>query len=349
MKDPKSNPFSVDFGREPKELIPRSKMMSELIDAFTAEEPSSHVSLSTGVRGSGKTVFMTTVKNRLQEERDWVVIELNPTRDLLEGLVAKLNEEKKLKNIFNAAKLNLSAFGFGAQIEGAEPIRDIEVALSRMLKSMQKHGKKTLVTIDEVSNTPQMRVFASAFQILLRENLPIFLIMTGLFENIRALQDEKNLTFLYRAPRIVLEPLNIGRMTESYARVFEIEQEEALKMARETKGYSFAFQVLGFFSWKYWGDKQRIHEEYKQYLEEYVYEKIWQELSREDRKVLYGIACTPGGEVKNIREKLHMTSNQFTPYRTRLIRKGIISGEVYGVVKFELPLFDQFVLENGDL
>lgn len=44
-----------------------------------------------------------------------------------------------------------------------------------------------------------------------------------------------------------------------------------------------------------------------------------------------------------------MTSNQFTPYRTRLIRKGIISGEVYGVVKFELPLFDQFVLENGDL
>ena len=170
--------------------------------------------------------------------------------------------------------------------------------------------------------------------------------MTGLYENVRALQDQKTLTFLYRAPRIALTPLNIGRMTDSYARIFGLSPESALEMAKKTKGYSFAFQVLGYFTWEYRNDPTRIHSEYKQYLEEYVYEKIWQELSSQDQRVLYGIAKTPDGSVAAIREVLHMSSNEFTPYRSRLIRKGIINGDVYGVVRFELPLFDSFVLEN---
>ena len=62
--------------------------------------------------------------------------------------------------------------------------------------------------------------------------------------------------------------------------------------------------------------------------------------------VLYGIASTPGGSVSSIREFLQMSSNRFTPYRTRLIRKGIINGDVYGVIRFELPLFEDYVLEN---
>ena len=344
----RSNPFSMDFGRMPYEMIPRSRVMGELLESFLAEQPTKHISLITGVRGSGKTVFMDAVCREFQQKKDWVVIELNPSRDLLEGFAAKLNEAKGLRQIFNAAKINLSAFGIGAQIEGAEPIRDIEVALSRMLKSLAKHHKNVLISIDEASNTPQMRVFASAFQILLRQDLPVFLLMTGLYENIRALQDEKNLTFLYRAPRISLEPLNIGRMTDSYARIFEISQDQALQMARQTKGYSFAFQVLGYFTWVYRNDPEKIHAEYKQYLEEYVYEKIWEELSGEDRRVLYAIACTPGGEVANVRKHLNMSSNQFTPYRTRLIRKGLINGDIYGIVRFELPLFDRFVIENGE-
>lgn len=346
MAKSKSNPFTLDFGREPYEMIPRSLLMSNLIGSFGEEQPSTHISIITGVRGSGKTVFMTSVCKHFQKQKDWIVVELNPDRDLLENFAAKLSGESTLKEIFKASKINLSAFGLGLQIDGAEPERDIEVALTRMLSSLKKHHKKVLVAIDEVSSTPSMKVFASAFQIFLRNDLPLFLLMTGLYENIRLLQDQKTLTFLYRAPRIALTPLNIGRMAESYARIFEISSESALDMARKTKGYSFAFQVLGYFTWEYRNDPSRVHSEYKQYLEEYVYEKIWQELSAEDQRVLYAIAKTPGGRVASIRDFLQMDNNRFTPYRTRLIRKGIISGDTYGVVQFELPLFDSFVLEN---
>lgn len=348
MSTVSSNPFTLNFGREPAEMIPRSVLMSDLIRSFTDEPANMHISIITGVRGSGKTVFMTSVCKHFKEEKDWVVVELNPERDLLANFASKLSEEKKLKGIFSSAKLNFSAFGLGVQVEGNEPVRDIEVVVSGMLESIKKKHKKVLIAIDEAANTSSMKVFASAFQIFLRQELPVFLLMTGLYENIRALQDQKTLTFLYRALRIALTPLNLGRMTESYARIFGMTQDEALDMARKTKGYSFAFQVLGFFTWKYRNDPARIHSEYKQYLEEYVYEKIWQELSAEDQRVLYGIAKNPGGEISVIRKFLCLSSNRFTPYRTRLIRKGVINGDVYGIVRFELPLFDAFVLEHYD-
>ena len=41
-----------------------------------------------------------------------------------------------------------------------------------------------------------------------------------------------------------------------------------------------------------------------------------------------------------------MEKIQFNPYRSRLIRKGLIDGEEYGYVYFTLPLFEQFVIEN---
>lgn len=346
METGRKNPFTLDFGREPYEMIPRSVLMTELVQTFTDEFPSRHITIITGVRGSGKTVFMTSVCKRFQKEKNWIVVELNPERDLLQNFAAKLIGEKRLRDIFISAKINLSAFGLGLQIEGTEPERDIEVAISRMLASLKKHHIRVLIAIDEAVGSPSMKVFASAFQIFLRQDLPLFLLMTGLYENIRALQNQKTLTFLYRAPRISLAPLNIGRMADSYARIFGIQQEQALEMARETKGYSFAFQVLGYFTWEYRNDPVRIRQEYKQYLEEYVYEKIWQELSAEDQRVLFGIANTRGGNVASIRNTLNMTSNSFTPYRTRLIRKGIINGDTYGIVRFELPLFDEFVLEN---
>lgn len=54
-----------------------------------------------------------------------------------------------------------------------------------------------------------MQAFASAFQIFIRQDLPLYLLMTGLYENINNLQNEDNTTFLYRAPKVELKSLNI--------------------------------------------------------------------------------------------------------------------------------------------
>ena len=56
-------------------------------------------------------------------------------------------------------------------------------------------------------------------------------------------------------------------------------KDEALQMAKETKGYPFAFQVLGYLCWRNEAEWTEVLPEYSQYLEEYVYEKLWSELS----------------------------------------------------------------------
>lgn len=236
------NPYTVIFGKEPSQIISRSAQASLIIDTFCSDPPVQQIYMITGVRGSGKTVFMTEVSKKIRQMEEWIVIELNPERDLLNSLAAKLSSENVLAQIFQKAKINLSFFGFGLEIAGTAPVTDIETALTKMLESLKKHGKKILITIDEVTSSPEMRVFASAFQIFIRQELPLFLLMTGLYENINELQNERSLTFLYRAPKLELKPLNIGTIANNYRQTFRIDEESALRMAKLTRGYSFACQ-----------------------------------------------------------------------------------------------------------
>ncbi|MFQ6824788.1 MAG: hypothetical protein ACLRTZ_15885 [Agathobacter sp.] len=106
------------------------------------------------------------------------------------------------------------------------------------------------VLFDEMTNSEYMKVFAGAFQIFVRQELPVFLLGTGLYENIEELQNEKSLTFLYRAPKIQLKPLNNVAIINKYKTIFNISAEQASQMTGLTKGYPFAFQVLGYLKWR---------------------------------------------------------------------------------------------------
>lgn len=345
----RKNPYTLTFGKEPGQLIRRYAQSEQVVSSFLDEPRSQQVFMITGIRGSGKTVFMTEASRIIAKEKDWIVVELNPKQDLLTSLASKLSSENELARIFQSADINLSLFGFGLKAKGAAPISDIETALQKMLLSLKKRGKSLLITIDEVTNTSQMRTFAAAFQIFIRQDLPVCLLMTGLYENINALQNEDSLTFLHRAPKIELGPLNIGTIAEDYQSVLQLSEADGLEMARLTKGYSFAFQVLGYFTWENPNDSQRAMSQSRQYLDEYAYDKIWAELSRKDREVLRAIAQTESGKVSEIREKLDMSNNEFNPYRRRLIQKGVIAGDERGYVRLLLPFFDRFVLANFEV
>ncbi|MDO4842452.1 MAG: hypothetical protein Q3982_07245 [Phoenicibacter congonensis] len=341
------NPYTLTFGKEPVEYIKRITEEHQIFEDFLSPNPSQQVYMISGVRGCGKTVFMTDVSQELGKDKDWIVVDLNSNKpDLMQEAAAYLSSIQSLAQIFQSAKLNFSLFGFGLEVSNAAPIADIQVALERMIEQLAKHHKKILFTIDEVTVSPQIKSFTFAIQQMLRKNAPVFLLMTGLYQNISDLQNEKNLTFLYRAPKIILSPLNIGAMADNYRRNIKLTPDDAREMARLTKGYSFAFQVVGYFLWKDPGDFTNAIRQSKQYLEEQSYEKIWSELSAKDREVAGAIAKCPSGSIREIKEFLHIEQNELNPYRTRLIRKGIVDGSVRGYLTFSLPFFYDFVLDN---
>ena len=340
-----SNPFTLSFGKKPVQFISRITQTNEIVENFGAEVPSNQIYMLTGVRGSGKTVMMTTVSNIMQEEGDWIVIELNPVRDLLQSLAAKLYGIPELHALFLKAKLDFSAFGLRVSVENAAPVTDIENAVGLMLQELKRAGKRLLITIDEVSNSEKIRVFASSFQIFLRQDYPVFLLMTGLYDNLYDLQNDKSLTFLYRAPKIILDPLNYTAVKKHYMDIFQLSEQDAEHMAVLTKGYPFAFQVLGYLYWEN-RDRMTIDEvlpEYDQYLEEYVYSKIWSEMSELDQKIVYEMSVTGATKIQDIRKQLGMKSELFSVYRDRLKRKGVVDAKQYGYLTLALPRFEEFV------
>jgi hypothetical protein len=264
---------------------------------------------------------------------------------MLTSLAAKLCSRPELFALFVEAKLNFSLLGFGVEVKNAAPISDIETALARMLGVIRAAGKKLLVTVDEAANNPNVRVFASTFQIFMRQEYPVFLLMTGIYDNIHNLQNEKTLTFLYRAPKITLGALNLTSIRLQYAKIFGISMKEAGRMADLTMGYPFAFQVLGYLYWNSRDAKtlDEVLPEYDRYLEEYVYSKIWSELSETDKQIVAVMASTGKTKVGEIREEVAMKPEKFSVYRERLKRKGVIDTSRYGAVTFALPRFDVFV------
>ena len=343
------NPYSLVFGREPDQFITRDEAARAIIDTFSADTPSQQAYMITGIRGSGKTVFLTSLSDHFKADKNWVCVELGTQRDMLSGLAAKLASQDTLAAIFRSAKINLSLFGFGLEVSGTAPIADVESALEKMLASMARHGKKLLICVDEVVTSDYLRAFCSAFQIFVREKLPVFLLMTGLYENIETLRNTPNLTFLYRATRVSMDPLSRFSIADSYQRMFSLSRESALEMASWTKGYSFACQVLGYYTWEHGGDPELAYADAYQYLAEYSYIKIWSDLSSRDRDLAEAIARSENNQNKEIRELLGWTSNQYNPYRMRLIRKGLVDGQAYGHVFFVLPEFGRFVLEYSAL
>lgn len=343
-----NNPFTLSFGKKPLQYISRIPQTAEIIENFTAEQPSNQIYMITGVRGAGKTVMMTSIAAEIRKRENWIALELNPNRDILQSLAAKLYGLPEMHPAFLQAKLDFSAFGLGLSLENAVPVTDIESAIELMLAEIKKRNKRLLITVDEVTNCEHIRTFSSSFQIFLRQEYPIFLLMTGLFENIYDLQNEKSLTFLYRAPKIVLGALNFTAVRKKYMDVFGLDMEAANEMAGLTRGYPFAFQVLGYL---YWEDRdggtiEGILPEYDQYLAEYVYDKIWSELSELDRKILAGMAESGETRVKEIRERTGMKSSLFSVYRDRLKRKGVLDTGKYGEISFALPRFAEFVMSQ---
>lgn len=349
----KKNPFSLSFGRIPPEYIVRSNVIERVVETFMNDPVTVQNYIITGVRGSGKTVTMTAICDRFKETPNWHVIKISPLDDILKVLL------KQLQTICGYLHITKSVFNIGIpsllniSVEKDASVElDINTQIDSLLEKLSNKNQNILVSIDEITDTTQMRKFSSALQMFITNNRPIYFIGTGLFEEIDKLKNIPNLTFLYRTPKLQMTPLNIIAMAQAYQRSFKISEGQAHTMANMTKGYSYAFQVLGYLYWDI-EDKtfpsQLLLNQFDMQLADASYSKLWMDLSDGDRTVVLSIAQNEGGKTKNIASYANMDGNKFNQYRRRLKDHGIIDVSQYGKVSFALPRFKEFVLTYGVL
>lgn len=100
------NPFTLSFGKKPLQYISRISQTNQIVETFRSENPVNQLFMITGVRGSGKTVMMTNIVSEIKKDEEWLTVELNPTRDMLQSLAAKIYSMPQMNKIFVNAKLD---------------------------------------------------------------------------------------------------------------------------------------------------------------------------------------------------------------------------------------------------
>ena len=352
------NPFTTTFSKTPEYTYIETEGSREIIENFSYESPSEAVYKITGVRGSGKTVILAKVEEAYKTEENrkngWIVCRLSPARDMLQQFAALLHKENIIKEKPQSLSISVSANilgtggGIGYAASENNHFFDIGVEISEMLSICAGNGQKILIGIDEVSRTPEMIAFASEFGTWLRAGYPVYMVCTGLYENIQELSNVKNLTFFRRASTIKTGPLNMVRMSETYKSKLQIDSEMAKELAAVTRGYAYAFQELGVLYFKKSNEEtlDDILQSLKTELFSYSYEKIWEELSEEDRRLARTLKDKPEYKREEILAELGAKSANYSVYRDRLFKRGIITIR-RAHISLALPYFGEYIKEYG--
>lgn len=339
------NPYVISFGRIPTQYISRAVLIDSIVETLDSDIVEEQAFKLTGIRGTGKTVTLTAIEKKILEDDNWIVVRLKSGSSLTEDLVAKLYSAVPLITSFVDAELNLSKFGIGLNIKKKSPVASIDFALEKILGQLKKKDKKVLITIDEARKTDSLVDFIQEFQILIRSDLPIYLIAAGLYEDIESIENTDGLTFFLRATKYEMTPLNMTMMRSDYEKTLGVSREVASEMAVITKGYPFAYQALGKFMWDCVEDHvtEEVLALLDEALAEKVYNKIWSELAPNDKYFLQFLSKKdkmPVSELLSITGKKH---NEWSEPRKRLSEKGIIDVKTRGEIAIRLPRLKEFV------
>ncbi len=340
------NPFRLDFGAKLKLYIPRAEDEETILNTFLAEEPPTHLYMVIGARGMGKTVLMTSISQEIAGEKNWIHIDLS-SDNTMDDFIAELEDKCASKFPKIGISVNVKAIEIEVSSKEAK-YSTIKLELNKIIEKIKKNNIRLLITIDEAMNSGPMREFATYFQQCLRKEYPVFVIMTGLYKNIRALENNKSLTFLRRAEKINLSPLDSYRIASEYKDNLNMKFDDAIVAADLINGYSYAFQMLGYLLFK--DNKVAIDDEIcselKYALYEKSYDKIWEELSPKEQKMCREIAKSEDdATAAEVKASMELDDNNFSSYRMNLIKSGIVLGNTArGMLRFSLPFFKEYVL-----
>ena len=358
----KIDPFTRTPGLAGKAYIDTG-IADTIIANFKSDESDKHVYKITGLRGSGKSVEYGKVMKNLKEEKNWLVYNLSAAGDTVSTLLTLLGGEKCLgvkdKTIEKSFSASLGGNILGASGEGSVKVTNTqnnnkyqnsdEAAIIKLIEAANKKKYKVLVGIDDISKTEDTVKLLSIIGSMIVVGAELYLIVTGLSENIEEFSTEKNLTFFKRADSIEATALNKYDIVNMYQTLLKIDAFEARKIEQITNGYAYAYQVLGslYFSKKKEETLDDLIPAFENIMFKDSYDMIWQKLTEGEKEMVRCICRTKDGKIDDVKAIMNNPSS-YNTFRIKLINKHLVNGSKRGYLKINLPRFDSFVELWGD-
>lgn len=362
------NPFTPGFGRSPAILAGRSAALAEFDAALRGELPEQRAMLISGARGIGKTVLLSEFEAKAHEA-GWSVLLLHTgssslSEELRATAVARLRE---LDPDAVASRLTAAgASGFSASrtvtdryADQDEPLGDL---LDRLAVLAAREGHGVMIALDEVQSVDrgQLHEISQHIQDLMRHHGQVVFVAAGIRSGVSKLLDHEKTTFLRRAHRLELGPVDIGTAAEAIRMTVadtdrSITPEAAVRAGEISEGYPYLIQLVGSKAWRAAGDAATIELEDVQSTRAGVIAEMirnvhgpaLRDLSPRKRDYLEAMLEDDGpSNVGDIARRLGVDPRYQSTYRERLIDDDLIEPSARGYVRFSLPYLREALEER---
>jgi hypothetical protein len=365
------NPFKPSFGVSPPLLVGRDVLIEEFAEAIE-DGPGSpaRATLYTGARGAGKTVMLNAIEDEARAH-GWVVVSETATR----GFITRIVHERlpELLREFDPETVTRRLTGVIAPLSaGGLSWHDLEkhVATSGLrnqielltdLLSTRETG--LLISLDELhrNQIDELRELIAVVQHSFRENRDVAFVGAGLDSAVNDALNDEVLTFLRRAERHVLGPVDATDVARAIREPIEQTDrhvvDEALNvMVEATQGYPFLIQLVGYRVWRHKPEEHEISvedaqagvSEAKRRLGTLVHAPALAAASDIDKSFLLAMAKDDGpSKMADIQARLGVDASYASQYRLRLIAADLIEQSRYGYVDFTLPYLRDYLREHA--
>ena len=377
------NPFQPGFGKQPPLLVGRHGLTDRFWAAIDAGPQSDdYAMVLTGIRGSGKTAFMGSVRDAALQ-RGWGVIKATSVgNDRLEAAIREraLQQEAQPHRFSRMMRRRggetrapllrrgrrrmrgVQVAGFGAEWDAVSQVT-LSETLRRLGFRAAKRGRGLLLTVDEMHQGTEMELknLSVCLQELAEDGLPVAFLGAGLPELTERIDDQEGLTFFQRCGRASVGLLSEEDTRRALAEPMrqsgrEIDEDALDEAVSGAIGYPYKLQLIGFNAWSSAGPEARItrgimcgaiYEANRTMISKIVV-PIWTHLTEDQQEILAAMSEDDSqSQVDDIVERTGMAKELVMAHLMRLEIVGAVQRLSSEQSQFIHPLMREWVQSDG--
>lgn len=383
--DPRRNPFAPGAGTPPPELAGRDALLErnavalDRIRMGRAARPS----ILYGLRGVGKTVLLSAMRDAAEGEGMTIVAIEAPENRSLPGILvpalrAALLRLDRMKQASAGVRRALAALAGFAKLKikyddlevaldfepepGLADSGDLESDLADLIvavgEAAKERGSAVILVIDELQYVPeeQLAALISALHRAAQKQLPITMLAAGLPQLLGQMGRAKSY-----AERL-FEFVSVGPLDDAAARDairLPVEREEEAiddaaldAIVAQTQGYPYFLQEWGKHGWDAADgspisadDIEAATRSALAELDASFFRVRFDRLTPAEKRYLRAMAGIGPGPHRSgdVADALGVKVSSVAPTRNSLIAKGMLYSPAHGDTAFTVPLFDAFM------
>ncbi|VVT04706.1 AAA family ATPase [Sphingomonas sp. EC-HK361] len=383
--DARRNPFAPGAGTRPPELAGREDLIEAsavALDRIRAGRAARSTILY-GLRGVGKTVLLSAIRDAAEAEGMAVVAIEAPENRSLPGILvpalrAALLRLDRVKQASAGVKRALSALAGFAKLKvkyddlevaldfasepGLADSGDLEADLADLIvavgEAARERGTAVVLAIDELQYVPeeQLAALISALHRANQRQLPITLVGAGLPQLLGQMGRAKSYAERLFA-FVPVGPLDAAAAGDALRLPIEREGEAIddaaiAAIVAETEGYPYFLQEWGKHSWDTAEASPITAEDVAlatrtalAELDASFFRVRFDRLTPAEKRYLRAMATLGPGPHRSgdIADALGVKVSSVAPTRNTLIGKGMLYSPAHGDTAFTVPLFDAFM------